>query len=392
MKSVKRGFVIGLALLTALFLLASLRGRRQRVSEFENRFLTAHPDFSWSALLDGSYFSGWDEYLADHVAWRDEMMRDWLWLRLHVKRQLLVNDVFLSDEALLPYLGEQRFGSEDYASLAEAAVGRLDRVRQAAEQTGGRFLFFGVEGQSVIFRDGYPSYLSTHVDYYERCASAFRTAMEAAKLPAVYLRDVLEADGGSAKPYYSAVDHHYNLLGAYESYAAICRWCREQGLEVPIVEREALNIRPSEAEFLGTYNRKLYGLSPITDPLLIFDASALPAYQRWDDGKRTDAPLLQLPKAGARIQYSAYMGGDLGETVIRTDRPELPNVLIVGDSFTNPVEALLVGSFNEIRSLDFRKYTEMTLTEYLQAYPADVVVVLRDSLNYVGDEGNGDLK
>ena len=125
---------------------------------------------------------------------------------------------------------------------------------------------------------------------------------------------------------------------------------------------------------------------------MIFDASALPAYQRWDDGKRTDAPLLQLPKAGARIQYSAYMGGDLGETVIRTDRPELPNVLIVGDSFTNPVEALLVGSFNEIRSLDFRKYTEMTLTEYLQAHPADVVVVLRDSLNYVGDEGNGDLK
>ena len=51
-----------------------------------------------------------------------------------------------------------------------------------------------------------------------------------------------------------------------------------------------------------------------------------------------------------------------------------------------------MGSFHEIRSLDFRKYDQMTLTEYLQAYPADVVVVMRDSLNYVIAEGNGDLK
>ena len=28
------------------------------------------------------------------------------------------------------------------------------------------------------------------------------------------------------------------------------------------------------------------------------------------------------------------MGGDIAETVIQTDRPELPNALIFGDSFT----------------------------------------------------------
>ena len=158
------------------------------------------------------------------------------------------------------------------------------------------------------------------------------------------------------------------------------------------MDQEALQIRPAPELFLGTYSRKLYGLSPIQQPFLIFDDAVLPAYQRWDNGERTDAPLLQLPVGVDTIQYAAYMGGDVGETIIRTDRPELPNILIVGDSFTNPVEALLVGSFNEIRSLDFRKYTDMTLTEYLQTYPADVVVVMRDSLNYVGDEGNGNLQ
>ena len=130
----------------------------------------------------------------------------------------------------------------------------------------------------------------------------------------------------------------------------------------------------------------------MTDSLLIFDESVLPPYERWDNGTRNKGPLVVLPKEGSPVSYTAYMGGDKAETIIRTNRPELPNVLIVGDSFTNPVECFCVGSFNEVRSLDFRYYDKMTLTEYLAEYPADLVVVIRDSNVYSIAEGNGDLR
>ena len=66
--------------------------------------------------------------------------------------------------------------------------------------------------------------------------------------------------------------------------------------------------------------------------------------------------------------YTAYMGGDIGETVIDTGRDELPNILIYGDSFTNPLECLMYYSFNEMHSIDLRYYKDMTLEDYIRLY------------------------
>ncbi len=391
MRLIKRGFVLVLVLLTAVFLFVTLRDRRQTLSVHENRRLAAHPALTAQAVWDGSYFDGWDLYFSDHAAWRDEMMRDWLWLRLNAKRQVVVNDVVITREALLPDLGFVSYDGYDYDTPAREMAERLGSIRDAVEAYGGRFLYLGVDEQSMAFASAYPSYLNHLVAYYSGVERAFRAAAEAQGLPALFLRDLLPADSDPAD-WYSRVDHHFNLNGAYEAYAALCQWGREQGLELPILDREALNIHPSSSVFYGSYSRKLYDLSPIQERLLLFDPACLPAYTRWDYGQRTDAPLLTLPEEGAPVQYDAYMGGDIAETVIRTERPELPNILIVGDSFTNPVEALCVYSFNELRSLDFRYYEGMTLTEYLRDYPADLVVVIRDSLHYCAIQGNGDLR
>ena len=389
MKRIQRCFVLTVSLAAALFLLLSFLGRRQERSVFENRKLAAHPQFSLESLWDGSYFEGWDSYLSDHAARRDDLLRDYLWLNLKAKRQVIVNDVVLGKDVLLPYLGQKDPGSTHLEDLARESVSRLEAIRQRVEDQGGRFLYFGIEGMSLVFQEGYPDYLPTHVDYYEASAAAFQTAAEKAGLPTLYLTELL--GDRDPKAYYSRVDHHFNLLGAYESYAGICQWAIDRGLELPVVPLEAWEIHPFNGPFYGAYARKLYDLSPVTEPMLVFNPDILPPYARWDNGERTDASLLQLPAEGSPIEYAAYMGGDFGETIIRTHRPELPNLLIVGDSFTNPVEALCAASFNEVRSLDFRYLEDRSLSEYLEGYHADLVVVMRDSLHYLDPEGNGNL-
>ena len=93
--------------------------------------------------------------------------------------------------------------------------------------------------------------------------------------------------------------------------------------------------------------------------------------------------------AGEDVTYSVYMGGDIAETVIQTDRPELPNALIFGDSFTNPVECLAYYSFNELRSVDLRHYTAQSLSDYIAAYQPDVVLCVRDYQALLSREFNG---
>lgn len=100
-----------------------------------------------------------------------------------------------------------------------------------------------------------------------------------------------------------------------------------------------------------------------------------------------------IDASGAEAYYTAYMGGDMGETIVQTGRPELGKILIVGDSFTNAFETLCYRSFGEMRSLDFRHYSETSLTEYIRDYQPDVVLVMRDDLTCLNTgRGNGSLE
>ena len=57
------------------------------------------------------------------------------------------------------------------------------------------------------------------------------------------------------------------------------------------------------------------------------------AYTRYDNGELSDKPLYVLPAADdLPTTYNLYMGGDFGETILETNRPELPDVLVFGAS------------------------------------------------------------
>ena len=91
------------------------------------------------------------------------------------------------------------------------------------------------------------------------------------------------------------------------------------------------------------------------------------------------------------VSYSLYMNGDCVETMIQTDRPQLPDLLVFGDSFTNPLETLLYASFDEMRSLDLRHAMIRACLITSGEYQPDVVLCVRDYQALLDFNGNGTL-
>lgn len=219
---------------------------------------------------------------------------------------------------------------------------------------------------------------------------AFSEALEAQGIPFLDMTQVYAQQGNPAD-YYSPTDHHFTYQGALEAYRyTLTQINADLAWNLTILEDSDLQFVQLPNPYLGSQNRKLYGLWPNTEKLTIaYPVKEIP-FIRFDNDVQVEAALYDLPDNETQtVTYNVYMGGDIAETVIQTNRPDLPSLLIFGDSFTNPLETLFYTAFNETRALDLRYYTEQTIQAYISAYQPDLVLCIRDNTAYLTAEGNG---
>ena len=188
---------------------------------------------------------------------------------------------------------------------------------------------------------------------------------------------------GCPEALYFASDHHYTVYGALAVCQKLLRTVNDrQGLSLHVPAEEDLAFTTLPNPFLGSRNRKLFCLRPMGDALTIAQYRQTVPFRRWDNGTEVAAELFLLPEtAEETVSYTVFMGGDKGETVVDTDRPDLPSVLIIGESYTNAMETLLYASFDEMRSIDPRSY-QGSITDYIALHQPEVVIVLRDNTSY----------
>ena len=199
---------------------------------------------------------------------------------------------------------------------------------------------------------------------------------------------------GHLPAFSSKVDNHYGLRGAYETYRAAVQALNDAyGLALSFPEEGAdVTFSALPNPYMGSRTRKLLGLRGNDEKLLTAAFREDIPFTRFDNGGEVAATVYALPATDTEpLTYGLYMGGDIAETVLRTDRPELPSVLIFGDSFTNPVESLAYYSFDELRSIDLRHDTAQSLSDHIAAYKPDVVLCIRDYQSLLSREYNGNL-
>ncbi|MEG1997749.1 MAG: hypothetical protein RR051_04835, partial [Clostridiales bacterium] len=302
--------------------------------------------------------------------------------------RVAVNEVVLGKQVLLPRI-ETSYKEWDFREKAAAAGDDLLALDQYIRQRGGSFLYVGAPDQYSLFRDWYPVYQYNNSTWLEQAESCFFAALDKRQIAYINMRPIFMAEKAYDRFYYKS-DHHYNLLGAYRTYEQIAKKLAEDGWNCAMLDQRELIFEQLPNPFCGSRGRKLYGLSPVADQAVIYSLVKPIPFRRFDDGVAVDATVFALPQSSQdQVSYSLYMGGDIGETVIETNRPALPDVLLFGDSFTNALETLLYTGFDQTRSVDLRYYQDRDIYAYIQRYDPDIVICLRNDNDYMVREGNG---
>ena len=196
---------------------------------------------------------------------------------------------------------------------------------------------------------------------------------------------------GTIRSSSSYVDNHYSTSGAFAAYSAIVeKWNMDTGSTYPLPEAEDYDTIPLPNPYLGSRTRKLCGLWDTDEKLYIMTPKEDIPFQRYENGEKAESTVYSLPADDTSdVLYSLYMGGDNRETRIETDRPDLPDILIYGDSFTNAMESVAWVGFDTMYTYDFRHYAEKSIEDLILEYKPDIVICVRDYEALLLETGNG---
>ena len=378
-------FLLGVGVLTALL-------PKESGSFYENRSLAAFPEATAENILSGDFFTDLETYLTDHVPLRSYLLKGATLVRLDLLHQDVVSEVIDGDEVLLGFHGYSRWDTGYLLPSAQEAARAILPWQEAAASYGGQVYYLGVPEQYSYFQDRYPSYMEDRAWLYPPTEEAMETALGEAQIPFLSLYNAYRAEG-CPEDYYFATDHHYTITGALKAAQVLLEGVNEgEGWDLYIPQEEDLTFTELPNPFLGSRNRKLYALRYLDDRLTTAVYTDPVPFTRSDNGAPSAPSLLVLPETEDEvITYSVFMGGDIGETVLSTDREDLPTALLIGESYTNALETLLYASFDELHTIDPRSFEGESggadvigdITGYIEALQPDVVIVMRDNSAYL---------
>lgn len=346
------------------FSLASLLLPDKNFSPRENRYLQPRPDFSFSALFDGSYTRDYEKYCSDQFALRD------LWIELKAALELGQgkrenNGVFLCEgERLIePFTAPGENELIRRAALVETLSENL-RVPVTLALIPSSAEIYGGLLPSGAANDSQRSVIGTVYDAIDvKCA------------------DILSAlRNHSAEDVFYRTDHHWTSLGAYYAYAAL-----GDTLGYTPVSLDSLFPQIVSESFCGTaYSSSgFFWVSPDRIETLVTASEAL-GVDRFESQVPVSASLYCEEMLDTKDQYRFFLGGNAPRVVIRTGRENAPSLLLIRDSFSDSLAPFLLSHFGEIHLLDLRYYRD-SVSDYVKEHGIDQVCVIYSVTDFCTD-------
>ena len=327
-------------------------------SPVENRTLSSMPDFSWSALVDGSYTSRLEKYLEDQFPLRDG------WMGLKNRYEYLLgkrefHGVYLCGDRLIHKI-------ED-ASRAEQNIAYLQKLTELTDIP----VYLGlIPTAAEVYRDQLPA----GAENFDQ--AAYLKKVRESVPDAVWVDMEKWMDGASGVSLFYRTDHHWTSAGAWHGYAALMEAMGEpfEPLGTPETVSE---------DFYGTLysSSGVHWLAPDTiERYVSGEGVTVENFEKGEThGLYVDSFLEEKDK------YASFLGGNTPLYIIRN--PEAASgekLLVVRDSYSDAMAPFLSQYFAEIHLVDLRYY-RTSVVEYARENGMDQIFVCYSVENFVKD-------
>lgn len=350
-------------------------GQDREVSVLEGRQLAQQPDVSVSAVRDGSYMEEFESYSSDQVFQRDRWMGLQAGFQKNVFQQKINNGVLALDNGVLIGPDEPVRGFDN--------MKRLFPEFGATMQEQDVPVYFASAPSKPVHaaqNEMIPDYVISG-DLESR--GNLHDAVEGADFELIDLGETLFEQPMEDIYFYN--DHHWNVQGAFLGYQQIIERLQQDYEDVPKLEASDMETFKIEQPYYGSYAREIS--LPYVEKL---------DYLEWMEPK--DGFTTEVCRNGDDCGHSVIAREEAEETnrfadfykvfmkdnyaQLRIEQKDPVNdlhVLVLKDSYANPVLGFLGESFGTVSAIDVR-YAEgkVDITDYVEENDVDLVLFMHN--------------
>lgn len=272
----------------------------------------------------------------------------------------------------------------------ETTISTTIELKNEIERMGIPFLYINLAGKMNLHHellpDGFTCFANAETD-------SFLKALGDAGVKTFDARVCFPNPSADLEKYFYATDHHWNALGALKAAPSIVR-AIEDILAVPLQDLTRLDSAQwechtkknwwlgSEGKRTGRYYGGVDDLIYLTPKFEMETTVMVPHKNSFNKGNFEAANLVMKyaqvnHDLYSTSSYGLHIGGD--HPLVHSLTPQAPisqKVLIVKDSYLNPLIGFLSSMFQQLDAIDMRHFKDSSFLEYIAQTRPDLVVMM----------------
>lgn len=376
-------------------------------STSENRLLSKLPSYHINSLFAKSFYEDINQYFNDQLVLRDQMVVFYQEQQnSKLFNALLIENMMKDKPSIAQNNGTVATDSRTVSNLIlvnnkwifpnpskvvytkqiDGSTAKLNEAIQFANEQGTETYFVFNPSRTKTLMHLYPTYLQTNSyteskDYF---LSKLDTSINVVNMESRFS----EFTNAELEDMYLETDHHWNIKGAFIAYQEMITEIsnRSKLFDAQPMSVEDINISQLvDGRFEGSYNNQInYAINPkkadrtiLYEPKAPFTFSAFEVMNK--DGTQTISDFQDFygfKRGRSTYNYGSIFGGDRQK--IYYENPQASNelnVLLLKDSFMNPITPYLAQHFNKLTVLDNRYYSEFSLQNVLTSEQYDILII-----------------